>query len=199
MEFFKQTSIDFMAKKNIAAVFSCLLMILCGLSIYQYTIPLGLDFTGGVQIEMRFPNKVNPIEVRNALTQNAVLEDARVQNIGTSYDIMLRSSADDNAEVAEVTQAIKTVYPEVTITRKAFIGPQVGEGMFYSGLSALLIASLLTLVYIALRFEWRFAISAILALIHDPILILGVFSYWQVEFDLIGLGSPPYSIWLLSQ
>ena len=189
MEFFKQTSIDFMAKRYIAAWFSLVMVIVCLSSIWVYKIPLGLDFTGGVQVEMSFSNSVDMSGIRTKLKNSTLLEDAKIQNIGSSKELLLRASANNTDAVNQITAALDQLFPDMTITRKAFIGPQVGDAMYQSSLLALLIASALTLVYITLRFEWRFAVSAILALIHDPILILGIFSFFQIEFDLIGLAA----------
>ncbi len=178
-----------MAKRFIAATFSCLMVLVCLASIWIYNIPLGLDFTGGVQIEMAFQESVNANLLRQKLSETPLLEDAKVQNIGSSKELMVRTSASSTEVVNEISATLEQLFPNMTITRKAFIGPQVGDAMYQSSMLALLIASLLTLIYITLRFEWRFAVSAILALIHDPILIMGVFSYYQIEFDLIGLAA----------
>tara|TARA_Y200000002_G_C22687199_1_gene666411 strand:+ start:1867 stop:2814 length:948 start_codon:yes stop_codon:yes gene_type:complete len=189
MEFFRKTNIDFMSLRTHAAFVSLLMVVVCSFSIYQYGIPLGLDFTGGVQIEMRFKDSVDPAAIREQLAPIAMLSDAKVQNIGTSHDLLIRAGASDSKTVSQITQILTKSFPDMTITRNVFIGPQVGGAMFESGLMALLVASLLTLVYITLRFEWRFAVSAILALVHDPILILGLFSVMRIEFDLIGLAA----------
>jgi preprotein translocase subunit SecF len=189
VEFFKATQIDFMGHRRIAAVFSALMMMACVISMMVYPIPMGLDFTGGAQFELAFKQSVNAESLRMDIEKIPALKDAVVQNIGSSKQLMIRAYVQDNETVKQIKSDLKSIIPDVTITKAVFIGPQVGDSMYQSGIMALLMASLLTLVYIALRFEWRFAVSAILALIHDPILILGVFSFWHIEFDLIGLAA----------
>lgn len=189
MEFFKATEIDFMGHKKIAALFSALLMLISVLSMVIYPIPMGIDFTGGAQFELEFPYSVSAQSLHADLNQIPLLKDSIVQNIGSSKQLLVRAYVHDNEAVKKIINALTSSIKDVTITKAVFIGPQVGDGMYQSGIMALIVASLLTLVYIAFRFEWRFAVSAILALIHDPIVILGVFSYWQIEFDLIGLAA----------
>lgn len=189
MEFFKATHIDFMGHRKVATLFSVLLMTLCIASMLIYPIPMGLDFTGGAQFELSFTQSVSVESFRNDLESIPELKDAVVQNIGSSKQLMIRAFVQDNETVKNITKGIQSIMPDAVITKAVFIGPQVGDSMYQSGIMALLMASFLTLAYIALRFEWRFAVSAILALIHDPILILGVFSFWQIEFDLIGLAA----------
>ena len=102
MEFFRKTNIDFMSLRIHAAVVSLLMVVVCSISIYQYGIPLGLDFTGGVQIEMRFQDSVDPAVIRKQLAPIALLNDAKVQNIGTSHDLLIRAGANDTKTVSQI-------------------------------------------------------------------------------------------------
>jgi preprotein translocase subunit SecF len=193
MEFFKQnTKIDFMAQRKWAAILSAILFTLSIVSLLMNGLNWGLDFTGGTQIQLSFPTAVDVGQVRDSL-QKAGFNEAVAISYGTSKDVLVSLapkkdvSAEENKE-ALVGQILQ-VLPDAKVEQVDFIGPQVGKELATKGALAIVIALLGTMIYIALRFEYRFAVGSTIALIHDPILILGLFSFFHIEFNLIGLAA----------
>lgn len=182
MELFKQnTTIDFMGARRWTAFLSIMLFVLAMISIGYKGINWGLDFTGGTQIELTFPELPDLDFIRTTL-EEAGFSQTVVQNYGTSKDVLI--SLNSNKAPQEVVDTMLRVLPQAEKKRVEYVGPQVGQELMTKGILAILIAMLGTMVYIALRFEYRFAVSAVLALVHDPLLILGVFSFYQLPFDL---------------
>jgi preprotein translocase subunit SecF len=183
--------INFMNKRKLATVFS-LLMILASIgSIATKGLNLGIDFTGGYLIEAGYQSPVNLEAVRSALA-DAEFKDAQVQNFGSTKDIIVRIAprADINkATIGDnVLEVLKTTSDEdVTMRRVEFVGPQVE--LRDDGGIALLVALGGILIYISFRFQLKSAIGAILALIHDVVITVGVFSMLQIEFDLTVLAA----------
>ncbi|EKD55440.1 MAG: hypothetical protein ACD_60C00007G0004 [uncultured bacterium] len=192
MEFFKQnTTIDFMAQRKWAAVLSIILFTLSIISLLINGLNWGLDFTGGTQIQLSFPNEANLNQIRDSL-QQAGFKEAEVKSYGTSKDVLVslspKEGAGDNEKDATANQVIAAL-PDAKIQQVDFIGPQVGQELATKGALAIVVALLGTMIYIALRFDLRFSVGSTVALIHDPILILGVFSFWHLEFNLIVLAA----------
>lgn len=196
MEFFKHnTKINFMAQRKWAAVLSILLFTFSIYSLVAYRLNWGLDFTGGTQIHFAFPNPANVTQIRDTLDQ-AGYKDAVVVNYGTSRDVLvtLMLQAEDSNASAEVTKEnmvgpLLKLLPDATVKEVNYIGPQVGQELATKGALAIIVALLGTMIYIAFRFESRFALGSTLALIHDPVIILGVFSFFHLEFNLIALAA----------
>lgn len=193
MEFFKQnTQIDFMAQRKAAAILSTVLFVLSLLSLTLYGLNWGLDFTGGTQIQLAFPEEANLNQIRDHL-QTAGFAEAEVKSYGTSKDVLVtlmpKANAGDNFNKEAIVKQILTVLPEAKVQQVDYIGPQVGKELATKGALAIVIALLGTMIYIALRFEFRFAIGSTVALIHDPVLILGIFSFLHIEFNLIALAA----------
>ncbi len=211
MEFFKQnTKINFMAQRKWAALLSLTLFAFSIFSLVFYGLNWGLDFTGGTQIHLTFPNPPNLSQVRGTLEQ-AGFKDAVVISYGTSRDVLVtlvpqhetaaaspKALPEVQAGGAEPAAAspketivapVLKVLPDAVVKEVNYIGPQVGQELASKGALAIVIALLGTMVYIAFRFELRFALGSTLALIHDPILILGVFSFFGLEFNLIALAA----------
>lgn len=194
MEFFKQnTRIDFMAQRKGAAVLSTLLFVLSILSLMMYGLNMGLDFTGGTQIQMSFNQEADLNKIRDSL-QRGGFREAEVKNYGTSRDVLVtlvpkKSEGDDNANKDIIVSQVQKLLPDAKIQQINYIGPQVGEELATKGALAIVIALLGTMIYIALRFEFRFAVGSTVALIHDPVLILGIFSFFHIEFNLIALAA----------
>lgn len=189
----KKAIIRFMSKRKQAMVFSILLMIVSIGSIVTNGLNLGIDFTGGYLIEAGYQNDVNLDKVRNALA-DADFKDAQVQNFGSSKDIIVRIAprADINkATIADtVLEVLKTTSEQqVSMRRVEFVGPQVGDELRDDGGIALLVALGGILIYISLRFQLKSAVGAILALIHDVVITVGIFSLLKLEFDLTVLAS----------
>ncbi len=188
-----KTMIHFMNKRKLAMVFSLLLMIVSIGSLAIKGLNLGIDFTGGYLIEAGYQNDVNLDKVRTALA-DADFKDAQVQNFGSSKDIIVRIAPREDINKAtigdNVLEVLKTTSEqEVTMRRVEFVGPQVGDELRDDGGIALLVALGGILIYISIRFQFKSAVGAILALIHDVIITIGVFSILQMEFDLTVLAS----------
>lgn len=174
-------------------VFSILLMLIAIGSITTKGLNFGIDFTGGYLIEAGYQNDVNLDVVRTAL-EEAKFKDAQVQNFGSSKDIIVRIAPREDINKATIGDNIlhvlkSTSDKEVAMRRVEFVGPQVGDELRDDGGIALLVALGGILIYISIRFQFKSAIGAILALMHDVIITVGVFSILQLEFDLTVLAS----------
>ncbi|QLH42978.1 MAG: protein translocase subunit SecF [Coxiellaceae bacterium] len=177
-----------MGQRKLAAIFSAILFLLSIGSFIIYGLNLGLDFTGGTQIEMNFQQPPDLNQVREQLN-NEGFKEAVVQSYGTSRDVLIRLSPHQQYSQQQLQDAVLKAVPGATITQIEFIGPKVGKALVTNGILAVVVSLLATMFYIALRFEFRFAVSAAVALIHDPVLILGVFSIFHITFDLIALAA----------
>lgn len=179
--------IDFMGQRRIAMAFSLLTTIISLVSIAFQGMNYGLDFTGGTLIEVRYSQSIELKEVRTRLHHHG-FSDAVVQHFGTTQDVMIRlgihQDMDNKALSSKVLSILQQGGQEVHVRRVEFVGAQVGKELIEDGLLAVLYTSIGILIYVALRYEFRFALGAVLALLHDPLLILGVFSLFRIEFDL---------------
>lgn len=188
MELFKTTShIPFMATRRYWYVVS-VVMILGSLGLLAVReLNFGIDFTGGVVLEFEFPETANLDAIRGALA-GAGYGDAQVQNFGTSRDIMVRvlprEDRDTNQISTELQQTLRGLDPEVELRRTEVVGPQVGKELTEQGGLAMLFTFVMILIYVGFRFEKKLAIGAVLAAMHDPIVILGFFAATQITFDL---------------
>ncbi len=196
MEFFKQnTNIDFMAQRKWAAILSIVLFLLSIASLGAKGLDWGLDFTGGTQIQLSYQAPANLVEVRNNL-EKAGFPEAVVMSYGTSHDVLVSLTPKDKSSdkmdekaQAEMVKQVLAALPNAKMDQVNYIGPQVGKEMASKGLIAIVVALLGTMVYIAFRFDLRFAIGSTVALVHDPVIILGIFSFFDVEFNLIALAA----------
>lgn len=194
MEFFKHnTKIDFMAQRKWAAIASIILFVFSLLSLAVYGLNWGLDFTGGTQIQVKYAQEANLEQIHESL-EKAGFKDAVVVSYGTSKDVLITLvPKDKNAITADVqtgiVKQVLEILPGAKLEQAGYVGPQVGQEMTTKGLIAIVVALLGTMIYIALRFDLRFSIGSTVALIHDPILILGVFSFFNIEFNLITLAA----------
>lgn len=185
--------INFMSKRKLAMIFSIVLIIISIGSLATKGLNLGIDFTGGYLIEAGYQTDVKLDKVRTALA-NAKFKDAQVQNYGSSKDIIVRIAPREDINKAEIGDNILNVLKttsekEVVMRRVEFVGPQVGDELRDDGGIALLVALGGILIYISIRFQFKSAVSAILALMHDVIITVGIFSILQMEFDLTVLAS----------
>jgi preprotein translocase subunit SecF len=146
----------------------------------------GLDFTGGSQLQLSFKQSVDLPQLRQRLQQLG-FKDAVVQSYGTSHDVVISLATTHNQ--ADVALQIMRALPDAQLKQVEYIGPQVGHELVTQGALAVFIALLGIMIYIAFRFEYRFAVGAAIALIHDPILILGIFSLFHIEFNLTALAA----------
>ena len=190
MEFFKQnTKIDFMGQKKAAMFFSIALLLLSLGILWVNGLHLGLDFTGGTQIEL---HSTAPIQLDTLRTQLKAqgFPEVTLQTYGTTHQALMRLASHPDTTQAQLKTKLEPILkPHIQIDRLEFIGPQVGKALLNNGILAIIVSMLATMAYIALRFESRFAISAAISLIHDPVLILGVFSLFGLDFDLIALAA----------
>ncbi|MFU8830857.1 MAG: protein translocase subunit SecF [Wenzhouxiangella sp.] len=182
------TSIDFMAGRKIALVVSAIILAIGVASLFSRGINLGLDFTGGTLIEVAYPEAPDLGDVRQALT-DAGYDDFVVQTFGAARDIVVRMPADQADETGAalseaVLDALRNHEPAIDLRRVEFVGPQVGQELAEQGGLALLYALIGILLYVSFRFQWRFAVGAVAALVHDILLVVGILSIFQVNFDL---------------
>ena len=188
MEFFKtNTRIPFMKQRKFCALFSALIFVLSLLSLFHNGLNLGLDFTGGTQVDVTYAKPIDVNTVRNALMKD--FPKVQAQRINES-DIRLRVSATKLTGEGDekFRESLTQLLPKgAKIIQVNTVGPTVGKQLATNGILAVVFALVFTMIYIALRFEYKFAISAALALIHDPVLILGVFSFWHLEFNMVVL------------
>jgi preprotein translocase subunit SecF len=176
-----------MGQRKWAALFSIILFVASMASFVGYGLNLGLDFTGGTQIMMHFDQPANLSAITEELSK-AGYPQAVVTLYGSSRDVAIRLAPKDVSQQA-LTNQVKQAVHEGTINSVEFIGPQVGKTLVYNGILAIIISLLGTMIYVAMRFDWRFAVSATIALIHDPVLVLGIFSFFHLGFDLITLAA----------
>lgn len=148
---------------------------------------LSVEFTGGTVMEVTFAQPAD-LEKSRAAIESLGFQDAQVQNFGTSRDVLirlpLREGVTSEQQAAQVTEALKAVDPSVELRRSEFVGPQVGKELATDGALALLMVIVGIIIYLAIRFEWKYAVSAIVANLHDVVIILGFFAAFQWEFSL---------------
>ncbi|TVO68588.1 protein translocase subunit SecF [Sedimenticola selenatireducens] len=191
--FKKNTHIDFMGKRKLAMYFSIAMMVIALGSVLSRGLSLGIDFTGGTLIEVGYQEAVELSKVREVL-QSGGFEDVTAQHFGTSKDVLVRLAPDSELQSAELSDrafmALKQADAgEATLRRVEFVGPQVGDELTEDGGLAMLYALLGILAYVALRFEYRFALGSVIALIHDVVITIGIFALFQIEFDLTVLAA----------
>ena len=187
MEIFKVNStFDFMGKRKLAMVLSIIVTLICLGSILFRGFNLGIDFTGGTLLEVAYPDGADLNAVRTALAGD--FTDAQVQHFGSASDVLIRMAPrpeESSAALSErVLQALRQDTPAVEMRRVEFVGPQVGQELIEKGGLAITFALIGILIYVALRFEYRFAVGAIVATLHDVIVTVGIFSLFRLEFDL---------------
>ena len=185
-------TVNFMRLRIPAMVVSTVLILGSFVSLGVNSLNWGLDFTGGTLIEVGYEDAANLEGIRAQLNE-ANFEDAIVQNFGSSQDVLIRIAPRDGVKAVtigeQVLAALRADGTEVDMRRIEFVGPNVGEELTEQGGLAMLVALLCILVYVAMRFEWRFALGSVSALAHDVILTLGLFSVLQIEFDLTVLAA----------
>jgi preprotein translocase subunit SecF len=193
MEFFKKrTTFRFMPLRRRWYAISAVLVLASVLLIAFRGLNLGIDFTGGVVLELSFPQEVDLDRVRGALA-SAGHEDATVQSFGTAREVLVRllpKEGEDTAAVGQdVLEAVQSYDPAVQLRRTEVVGAQIGAELAEQGALAALFAFLMILAYVAVRFQWKLAIGSIVAALHDPILVLGFFAATQITFDLATLAA----------
>jgi preprotein translocase subunit SecF len=193
MEFFKiRRDIPFMKNALVFNVISFLTFAAAVFFLFHRGLHLSVEFTGGTVMEVAYTQAVDVESVRKTVS-GLGFSDVQVQNFGTSRDVIIRLPGQKDVSGAQqsekVLAALKTQDPGVTLRRTEFVGPQVGEELATDGLKALAMVVAGIMVYLAFRFEWKFAVAAIIANLHDVIIILGFFAFFQWEFSLAVLAA----------
>ena len=187
----RKLALDFMGRARHAMVLSGGLLVLSIGSLLFQGLNLGVDFEGGTLIEVGYPAPVELDEIRGQL-EAAGFNRAVVQHFGSAQDVLVRIKPDDRPQSELSNQVLETLRggsQELQLRRVEYVGPQVGEELRDDGGLAMLYALGLILIYVALRFEYRFSFGAVIALIHDVILTIGFFSLTRIEFDLTVLAA----------
>ena len=187
MEFFKiRRTIPFMKYAVIFNVISVLTFVLAVVSLSVKGLNFSIEFTGGTLIEVSYPQPADVQQVRETLEKAGY--HAEVQNFGSSRDLLIRMPISKNQSSAalsqEVQKLLRTADAGAQVRRVEFVGPQVGRELAEYGALALLVTAVGIVIYLALRFEWKFGLSGIIANLHDVVIILGFFSFFQWEFSL---------------
>jgi preprotein translocase subunit SecF len=193
MEFFRfKRDIPFMSWGKYTTTISLVTFIAAVFFLYSKGLNLGVDFTGGTVLEVGYSQPADINKIRSTLLKLA-LPDATVQNFGTSRDVLIRLPAKPDLSSAKLSEtviaALKQENTDAEIRRVEFVGPQVGQELIENGALALLIVSLGIIGYLAVRFEWKFGVSGVIANLHDVVIILGFFAFFQWEFSLTVLAA----------
>jgi preprotein translocase subunit SecF len=186
--FSKVPQFDFMGKRKVAMIISAALILISIVSLAVQGLKLGIDFTGGTLIEVGYEQPADLEKIRSQLSGKGY-NDMTVQFFGTNRDVLIRLAPQEETTSAKISDdVIATLNAgengKVDLRRVEFVGPQVGEELTEDGGLAMLYALIFILIYVGFRFEYRFALGSIFALIHDVTITIGMFSVLQVEFDL---------------
>lgn len=187
-----KTTIKFLSIRRITTILSIVLMILSGLSLVTRGLNPGIDFTGGFQIEVSFQEAPEIQQVRLDLSRSG-FDDAIVQNSGSATDLMIRTAPREGVDSRKVgnqiIEAVSQSSNNVELLSSEYVSAQVGEELTEQGGLAMIFALIMIMIYIVFRFQWKFSIGAVLALIHDVLITLGIFSFFQLTFDLAVLAA----------
>jgi preprotein translocase subunit SecF len=193
MEFFRiRRDIPFMENALVFNVISLVTFLAAVFFLFSRGLHLSVEFTGGTVMEVAYSQPADVEKVRSTVS-GLGFTDVQVQNFGTARDVLIRLPAQKGVSSAQqsekVLAALKAADPAVALKRTEFVGPQVGEELATDGLKALGMVVVGIMIYLAMRFEWKFAVAAILANLHDVIIILGFFAFFQWEFSLAVLAA----------
>jgi preprotein translocase subunit SecF len=182
------THVDFIGKRRVALGLSVALIVISLGVIFARGLNFGIDFTGGVLIEVGYPEAADLAEIRATL-RDAGFAGPQVQSFGSSTDVLIRLLPDDVTSDADeirdqILEVLREKNPGVDLRRVDFVGPQVGEDLTEQGGLAMMFALLMILAYVAFRFQWKFAVGAVVALAHDVIITIGFFAVSGMTFDL---------------
>lgn len=181
-------TINFMGVRNIAFAITVLLTLLALGSWFYKGLNFGLDFTGGTQIELSYAQPADLGKVRDQL-QAAGFTDAVVQTFGATTDVVVRMQGDDPDLGRKVADALQQSGDDLQVKKVEFVGPQVGEELRDQGGIGMLLALGGVMLYLAFRFQWKFALGAVISLVHDVVVTMGILSFFQVTFDLTVLAA----------
>ena len=182
--------IPFMSYRKIASIFSIILFVVSVLSLSFKGLSLGLDFSGGTLVEVKYEEAVELEDIRTVLNENG-FDDIQVVNFGTIQDVLIKvADQDGNSSIGEsVFNILQNNNLEGELKRIEFVGPQVGSELRDQGGLGMLVALFMILLYVAFRFQYKFALGAVTALAHDVVIILGLFSLFAWDFDLTVLAA----------
>lgn len=193
MEFFRiQKDIPFMRYALILNTISLITFIAAVFFLWQKGLNLSIEFTGGTVIEVQYEQSADLETIRNSVASLGYGE-VNVQNFGSSKDVMIRLPLIKNSDGTmmsstdqsnSVVSKLQETNPQVKLQRVEYVGPQVGEELLYGGIKALLFVVIGIVIYLSIRFEWKFAVAGIVANLHDVVIILGFFAFFQWEFSL---------------
>ena len=189
MEFFRiSRDIPFMRHALVFNVISLVTFVAAIVFLAVNGLNLGVDFRGGTVIEVNYGHAVDFGRVRGALDKLGLGSEASAQSFGASDTALIRLPLQEGVSSAQISDRVMTALkaddPSATQRRVEFVGPQVGKELYQNGALALLLVSFGIVIYLALRFEWRFAVAAIIANLHDVVIILGFFAFFHWEFSL---------------
>ncbi len=184
----KTTRIDFIGKRKIAMVLSIVLLLVSVYSLVTRNLNLGIDFSGGTKVELYYQSEVSVIELRDILAAGGY-GDAVVQHFGSQRDVLIRvplteQTSDDKVSIKIVELLAASSVGSGEVRSVEFVGPTFGRELFEKGILALIYALIGVMIYVAFRFEWKFSLGSVAALIHDVVITVGVFSVLQLEFTL---------------
>ncbi len=193
MEFFRiKQDIPFMRHALVFNAISALTFVAAVFFLSYKGLHFSIEFTGGTVMEVAYAKPADIEGIRKKV-EGLGYADSQVQSFGTAQDVLIRLPAQKGSNAAQmstrVTDALKTQDASLTVKRIEFVGPQVGEELAHDGLTALLFVVIGIMIYLAIRFEWKFALAAIIANLHDVIIILGFFAFFQWEFSLTVLAA----------
>ena len=188
MEFFRiHRTIPFMRHALVLNIISLVTFVAAVFFILTRGFHLSIEFTGGTVMEVNYAQTAQLESVRGVVSKLGYT-DFQVQNFGTSHDVMIRLPLQEGQTSATqsetVMAALKTADQGVELRRVEFVGPQVGQELLHNGLMALLVVVIGIMVYLGFRFEWKFAVAGVIANLHDVVIILGFFAFFQWEFSL---------------
>ena len=188
MEFFKiRRDIPFMRHAVVFNLVSALTFVAAVFFLFTRGLHLSVEFTGGTLMEVSYSQPADLNAIRATVAKLGI-NDVQVQNFGTARDVLIRMPVQKGSNTAQqsdrVMGALQASDPSVTLRRTEFVGPQVGDELAVDGLKALAFVVVGIMIYLAVRFEWKFAVAAIIANLHDVIIILGFFAFFQWEFSL---------------
>lgn len=188
IEFFHfKKAIPFMRYGRLTTAISLATFIFSVFALLVYGLNLGVDFTGGTVMEVRYAQAA-PLDTIRESIKGIGFHEAAVQNFGSAQDVLIRVPLVEGVSSAQVSEQImntlKAADASVTLNKVDFVGGQVGQELYENGGLALLLVGAGIIIYLAFRFEWRFAVAAIIANMHDVVIILGLFAFFQWQFDL---------------
>ncbi|MGP1581061.1 MAG: protein translocase subunit SecF, partial [Wolinella sp.] len=188
MEFFKNEKIyDFVGWARYTSILSLSLFVFSVVLFFTKGITYGIDFTGGSVLQLQYKKEAPLAAIREALNKNELFKGAQVSEFGSPKEVLIKISASSNSvarDVGDIASEVLAGSGDFEVRRVDIVGPKVGDELRTKGTLALILASLGILAYVAFRYEWRFAIAALLALVHDVVITMGAVILFEIDFGL---------------